>query len=149
MARETDATGTERPGRVAVGDPRYEDFLYAAVSEQQNGMTVSVLSLFARRGVDPWSEAARLSGLPAEAANRALVRMISQPPEGAGLPCDAAATASRLLERLPGPGRRAPRPAAADAGAPAVADGNRSVFYVLIAAAVVAALSLWWLNGAP
>jgi hypothetical protein len=41
---------------------RYNDFLFAPIGEQANGMQLSVLSALARMNVDPWEEAARLVG---------------------------------------------------------------------------------------
>jgi hypothetical protein len=46
----------------------FDDFLRAPIGEGSNGIRLSVLSAFARLGMDPWQEAARLSGLPTEAA---------------------------------------------------------------------------------
>src|SRR5256885_16946465 len=40
------------------------DFLFASVGEEQNGVTLSVVSALTRLGLDPWEEAARLTPLP-------------------------------------------------------------------------------------
>ena len=45
-------------------DPKYEPFLYAPVGDDRRGATVTVLSMLARLGVDPWGEAAGLASLP-------------------------------------------------------------------------------------
>jgi hypothetical protein len=42
----------------------FDEFLSASIVEEKNGMALSVMSAFARRNVDPWQEAARLSQLP-------------------------------------------------------------------------------------
>ena len=41
---------------------RYNDFLFATVCEEANGMQLSVLSALARLNLDPWEEAARFGG---------------------------------------------------------------------------------------
>ena len=33
----------------------FDDFLCASIGEEKNGMTLSVMSAFARRNVDPWA----------------------------------------------------------------------------------------------
>jgi hypothetical protein len=74
--------------------PEFEPFLYSIVCEEPNGMPLTVVSVIARSGADPWKEAARIAKLPRDAAYDALAGMI---PGGA----DAAATAERLLALLP------------------------------------------------
>jgi hypothetical protein len=46
-------------------------------------MVRNVMSAFARRNVDPWEEAARLSRLPRDVATRELCAMIAELPSGA------------------------------------------------------------------
>ena len=43
---------------------RYNQFLYAPICEEANGMQLSVLSALARMDVDPWEEATRLAAMP-------------------------------------------------------------------------------------
>jgi hypothetical protein len=38
------------------------DFLFASVGNEQNGMSLNVVSALTRLGMDPWVEAARLGG---------------------------------------------------------------------------------------
>ena len=52
----TDAFALRRSG--------LNEFLFAAIGTEGNGMRLSVLSVFARLGHDPWKEAGRLAGLP-------------------------------------------------------------------------------------
>jgi hypothetical protein len=40
------------------------DFLFAAVGDEPNGMPLNVISALTRLGMDPWEEAARLAALP-------------------------------------------------------------------------------------
>jgi hypothetical protein len=60
----------------------FDEFLCASIVEEKNGMALSVMSAFARRNVDPWQEAARLSQLPRDVATRELCAMIAELPHG-------------------------------------------------------------------
>ena len=86
---------------------RYNAFLFAAVGEEKSGLPLTVLSALARLGFDPWEEAARLAGLPKEAATAALTTAIARLPEGDWSASDARAIATRLLDWLPGRGTAA------------------------------------------
>jgi hypothetical protein len=44
----------------------FNDFLFALVGKEKNGMQLTVLSALVRLGFDPWREAARLSELTKE-----------------------------------------------------------------------------------
>src|ERR1700693_2122438 len=56
------------------------DFLFASVGEEQNGVTLSVVSGLTRLGLDPWEEAARLTPLPKARAAEALATLIARLP---------------------------------------------------------------------
>ena len=79
----------------------FNDFLFALVGEQKNGMQLTVLSALVRLGFDPWREAARLSELTEEAATSALAAAISALPEGDWTGSNSRSLAVRLLDRLP------------------------------------------------
>jgi hypothetical protein len=68
----------------------YDDFLFESLGVEDNGMDLSVLSALARAGVDPWSEAKRLAGLPRQAAISAILSFAGD-----------VETARRLAELLP------------------------------------------------
>jgi hypothetical protein len=77
------------------------EFLFADVGTEANGMTLSVASVFARQGNDPWREAGRLAELPKADAIDHLARMIAGMPRSLwGLP-DAGVIAVRLTRLLP------------------------------------------------
>lgn len=103
--------------------PRFEDFLFSVVGEEQNGMQLTVLSALARLDLDPWAEAARLSELTRDAAIRALQAALARLP-GAWPPSDRREIAVRLADQLPG--RAAPSAARdrAEAQAPRSAPLN-------------------------
>lgn len=97
-------------------DRKSEPFLYAPVGNDRRGATVTVLSMFARLGVDPWGEAAGLASLPEGAARKRLGALIARftdvPIPGA----TRSQAVSRLLAVLPrsekvAPGNRLLQPA--------------------------------------
>jgi hypothetical protein len=79
----------------------FNDFLYAPIGEEQNGMILTTLSALARSGVDPWDEAARLSQLPPETATRRLTSMISGLPNGLWTQSATGSIVARLIALLP------------------------------------------------
>jgi hypothetical protein len=89
----------------------FDDFLYAPIGEEKNGMVLSVLSALARLGVDPWEEAARLSELLPENARKRLTSIISGLPDGPWAKASAEDIAIRLGALLPGPQAAVAQPA--------------------------------------
>lgn len=79
----------------------FNDFLYASVGEEDNGMVLTMLSALARCGVDPWDEAARLGRLPRDAATKRLVSIISGLPRGQWAQSAVGDIAARLAALLP------------------------------------------------
>jgi hypothetical protein len=76
-------------------------FLFADIGTEANGTTLSVLSVFARRGSDPWIEAGRLAGLPKAAATDSLAQMIASMPKSLWALPEAVVIAARLIGLLP------------------------------------------------
>jgi hypothetical protein len=81
-------------------DPSFDPFLYAEIGEERNGMILSVLSALARLDLDPWSEAASLSRLPAERATMRLASLLSTTPNSQ-IRAPTSATIARLIGLLP------------------------------------------------
>ena len=79
----------------------FNDFLFAPIGDEGNGMTLSVISALARLDIDPWGEAARLSDLSQEKAVQALAPIIARLPAGRWAPADMPAIAARLVAFLP------------------------------------------------
>ena len=77
------------------------DFLFASVGEEQNGVTLSVVSGLTRLGLDPWEEAARLTPLPKARAAEALATSIARLPIRRTQSLDDLAISRRLVELLP------------------------------------------------
>lgn len=76
-------------------------FLFADVGTEASGMTLSVVSLFARAGNDPWREAGRLADLPKAEATDSLARTIAGMPRSLWNLSEAFAIAARLTGLLP------------------------------------------------
>jgi hypothetical protein len=77
------------------------DFLFASVGHEQNGMPLSVISALTRLGVDPWEEAGRLAALPRALAAEAMASMIARFAIARPLRSDNLAVSHRLVELLP------------------------------------------------
>ena len=89
------------PDATALQRSDLNQFLWADIGTEANGMTLSVLSVFARQGTDPWTEADRLAILPKEAAADSLAHMIAAMPRSLWPLPDALAIAVRLTGLLP------------------------------------------------
>lgn len=77
------------------------EFLFAPVGTEANGMTLSVVSVLARLGNDPWLEAARLATLSKSDAIERLARSIASMPTSIWTLPAATAIAVRLITLLP------------------------------------------------
>jgi hypothetical protein len=108
--------------RHSVSSPtsRYDDFLFASICEEANGMRLSVLSALARMNVDPWDEATRLAAMPKAIAERTLVSILDLVSGRRWNPSEAEVVAARLVRLLPQRGEGATIVAAdaASVGAP-------------------------------
>jgi hypothetical protein len=100
----------------------FGDFLHAPIGEEENGMTLTVLSALARVGIDPWQEAAHLALLPMEAATQRMTSIIAALPNGCWAKSDSGTIAARLTALLPAP-------KAAQAPPRGTAFGNRPFSY--------------------
>ena len=76
-------------------------FLYADVGAELNGSALTVLSMIARLGQDPWAEAARWAALPQAGVIDNLARSISQMPLAPSALAETHVTAERLVQLLP------------------------------------------------
>jgi hypothetical protein len=79
----------------------FDDFLFAPVGEERNGMLLSVLSALARLDIDPWQEAAKLADLPGETATQRLTSLIAALPDEPSAHRDSGRVATRLIALLP------------------------------------------------
>jgi hypothetical protein len=90
------------PDATALPRSNLNDFLFALVGMEARGMTLSVISLLARQGLDPWREAGRLADLPKAEATDRLARTIAGMSQSQWNLSDATVIASRLTGMLPG-----------------------------------------------
>jgi hypothetical protein len=87
-------------------------FLFAEVGMELNGSPLTILSVLARLGQDPWAEAAKWAKMPKAATIDRLAQSIAQMPLSSQAINEARATASRLVLLLPS---QAARPTEASA----------------------------------
>ena len=134
MTQDRNGTGQQ--------DERLGAFLYADVGEDARGTSVTVLSMLARLGVDPWREASALAGMPARDAQGRLCGLLARFTDVPCLRPACADVASRLVAFLPrepgGDGSRAV------AVTPKIGPGAFWVLGLLLAYALYASLG----NGA-
>jgi hypothetical protein len=121
---------------------QFNEFLFASIGKEGNGMPLSVVSALARLEIDPWQEAARLSVLPEDLAVAALDGLIRRLPAPGWNETETREIAARLIELLPHSGAPA-RP-----GAPLSSSerktGPRVAVWLLVAALAAAALYSAW-----
>jgi hypothetical protein len=129
------------PARFLLLHSDLNDFLFAAVGEQQNGMPLNVVSGLTRLGLDPWEEAARLAALPKTVAAETLAPMIARLLFDRLKPSDNLAISRQLVELLPEPQRGAsPGRHQADA------EGNKYLQgMILLACLALGAAVLFWI----
>lgn len=92
-----------RPDHVALQNSDLNPFLYADVGTELNGSTLTMLSVLARLGKDPWVEAARCAKLPKAAAVESLITIIDGIPLSPRTASVTRAAAARLVTLLPAP----------------------------------------------
>jgi len=126
--------------RFSFGHSEFDDFLFASIGEEKNGIELTVLSALTRLGFDPWAEAARLSDLPGETAERALVAAIGLLPDGDWKTSNARAIATRLVDQLPRRRGQSPREKSREVRKP---KSVATLWFVAIALVVAVILGSW------
>lgn len=111
---------------------KFNDFLYAPVGEEGNGMTLNVFSAFSRLDIDPWQESARLSDLSKEKAVEALAPVIARLSDARWALADTKAIATRLVAFLPR--RETVRPARATTTAGLAKPSPRTILLLIFLA---------------
>jgi hypothetical protein len=82
-------------------DRAFERFLGANVGKDHHGMEVSVLSMLARLGLDPWIEASKLAAMSHDPAHKRLDGLMARFKDVPGLMSERGKIISVLLEYLP------------------------------------------------
>jgi len=121
-----------------------EGFLSEPIWEEKNGCMLSILSAFARLGIDPWQEAARLAAMPREAAAAALAKLLTGLPSPSPEPPDHSEIARNLVQVLP---KSAAPPRAAEAKGQAKAIPGWSILEVILMGALAGVLVLLQVTG--
>ncbi|HBK05935.1 MAG TPA: hypothetical protein DDZ81_08720 [Acetobacteraceae bacterium] len=85
----------------ALKNSGFNEFLFAEVGTEQNGSRLTILSVLARLGQDPWAEAARWARLPKAAMIDCLANSISQMPLSPQALNQAHNTAAQLVLLMP------------------------------------------------
>jgi hypothetical protein len=131
------AMSMDHRARFSTLSANYDDFLFAPVYEDTNGMPLSVLSALARVNVDPWEEAGRLAAMPQAIAEKALLSALDRVSGRSWKPPEAAAIAARLVRLLPhsdeAGSSMAPAAANDAAGAANSRGRHRAYWWVLVA----------------
>ncbi len=96
------------PSAFSLPQSEFNEFLFAPIGEESNGMPLSVASALAHLDIDPWQEAARLADLPVELAATALDRLIRLLPAGRWNQAETPKIAARLIGLLPRHGKVVP-----------------------------------------
>jgi hypothetical protein len=81
--------------------PDLDDFLFAAVGDERNGIPLSMISALTQLGLDPWDEAGRLSALAKQEAVERLTELILRLSAMRPLSSEARQIAIRLIDVLP------------------------------------------------
>ena len=77
-----------------------DDFLFAPIADDPNGMPLTMISALGRLGVDPWAEAADIHALSRESATQKVTSLLSAVPHGPSPGVETATLAARLVELL-------------------------------------------------
>lgn len=117
------AVGNARPGSDRASDGVTGGVSGGVSEDESKGEEVTVLSALTRLQVDPWAEAARLAGMPTDAASAALAATLMPLTGLVWVAGDAGETARRLVALLPA-GRAADIPLVGEA--PERADAARA-----------------------
>jgi hypothetical protein len=103
----------------------FDNFLFAPIAEDRNGLAMSVVSMLGRLNLDPWQAAASLAGLPVELATQKLTALLGRLPGPALQEPGSRALAIRLVALLPRRPENAARPLQASADSDGSAHARR------------------------
>jgi len=127
-------------------DTKYDQFLQMPVGDDSKGTSVTVLSMLARLGVDPWQEASDLAALPKKSAWERLDGLVARFTDVPSVIAERADAVSRMIASLPG-GELADRTRQANAGTGTILPdilGNRLYLMVAIAFLVIQVAVFWF-----
>jgi hypothetical protein len=93
--------GMKNSATVLSARSEFDDFLFAHIGEEKNGMLLSVLSALARLDLDPWREAAELARMPQQTARKRLTSLIEALPNQPPTRPEPEKVSTRLIALLP------------------------------------------------
>jgi hypothetical protein len=125
------------PARFSLLHSDLNNFLFATVGQEQNGMPLNVVSGLTRLGLDPWEEAGRLAALPKALAAEKLAPIIARLPVDRPEPSDNLAISRLLVELLPEHHR-----AASPGRPPADAEGKKYLQAMILLACLALAAAV-------
>lgn len=99
--RQVGTTKAARHQVFALQDSGLQAFLYADVGTEPNGFPLTILSMLARLGHDPWTQAASWAAMPRAAAIDGLSQSIVQMPLVPAALAGSRDIAARLVQLLP------------------------------------------------
>jgi hypothetical protein len=115
----------------------FDNFLFTALGEDGNGLSVTVVSLLARLNLDPWQEAGTLAALSAQAATKRLASSLDTLTDQNLRRGNSEARVQRLLALLPARVSTPVQPTVTSAGTITVTDaGKRIGIIVFITSAI-------------
>jgi hypothetical protein len=123
----------------------FDNFLFASIGTDKNGLPISVVSLLGRLNLDPWLEAASFTDLSAAAAAQKLASLIEALPDQPSREPDAATLATRLIGLLPHRKHSTAQPRAVAPGPASLVDRRRMMGVIAIAVCIglLVAFSAW------
>lgn len=127
------------PNAFALKNSGLDAFLYADVGAELNGSALTILSMIARLGRDPWAEAASWAALPRAGVIDSLAESIAQMPLVPSALAETRVTAARLVQLLPAKTRGSAQGGAAKAKVPSLPEW---VPITILYCAVVFAMAL-------
>lgn len=101
LGRWEETMQATHPNVFKLGQSEFDAFLYSDIGEELNGSTLTILSMLARLGPDPWAEAVRWAELPQSGVVESLARKIGEMPLAPSALAEAHETATRLVKLLP------------------------------------------------
>ena len=128
----------------------FDEFLFAPIGVDASGMPLTLLSLLARLGIDPWEEAAELAHLSREPAMQRLASRLEAMPNGPASAADTVNIATRLIALLHRtPPRKAALPEVSQPQNAATPSKNVNVALYWLIGLIFVLVAQWALSSGP
>jgi len=128
----------------------FDEFLFAPVGKDASGMPVTLLTVLARLGVDPWEEAADLAHLSREPAMQRLASRLESMPNAPASAEETVNIATRLIALLHRkPARKATSPEESQPSTPATPSKRTSPMVYWLLGLILILFAQWALSSRP